>query len=168
MSQKKNITKSKNSRKYKNISRDEKRKFANEFLKHDNNATEAYLSIRPDVKRQVAMNQGSKLIRDTLVKVELNAALEKNNVTPDYIIQGYKTALESGLGKKATNSDAIKALQELAKLSQLDQKDEIEALQRADLESLSHKELLSQLDQIQQDIHQLRREGAIDADIIDP
>lgn len=160
---KKSSTKKKQSRKYKHLTKKEKKKFAKAYIENDSNATQAYLTIRPETKPSAARVQASNIMKDVTVQVALKQALEELEITPRYILKNYKRAIESGLTKKATNKDALTGLRDLAKLSGLadQEKDDIESLQRQDLEQLSHNELLKQLEDIGNQIHELKRLGAI-------
>lgn len=152
-------------KKYHKLTRNDKRKFAHSFINNNNNSKIAYQAIRPTVKDARAKQQGMKLLDDVVVRAEIKTLLENNGITADYIIKGYKVALEAGLAKKATNRDAIVVLSELAKLSGIEQKPDLEPLERDYLESLSRDALLTRLDKISKQVKDLKTEGAIEGDI---
>lgn len=55
----------------------EKKIFANEIMKHQN-ATRAYLTIRPDVKAESASTMGARLRSDPYVTAYIEAEMAKN------------------------------------------------------------------------------------------
>lgn len=158
----------KTSRKSKPLTVEEKKTFAAQLIKsHDQQAS--YLYIRPDVKKQTASKYGGQLKDDPIVKSEIKRALEKLQITPEYILQNLKRAADSGLGKKATNRDAIAATRELANLSGMandtSSGGSVDALKRLRMMEMDPNQLENELKNIQKTLQLLTRGGSEEAEI---
>lgn len=150
----------------KHLTKNEKVMFAKELIRRKGNQTQAYQAVRVDVNEGTARTQASRLVRSNEVKDILRDVLKNNGLSLDETTKYLKTAITSGLGKKATNKDSISGLKILMDIHQGKENDDLEALHEADLREQSHAELSKQLDNIVKEIKQLKREGAEEGEIV--
>lgn len=82
----------------------EKKIFANELMK-DQNATRAYMTIRPGVKSESARSMGAKLRNDTdvqtYIKSEMDKNVDKGAADKDEVLE-YLTSVMRGEQKEQT------------------------------------------------------------------
>lgn len=95
-----------------------------EYLKNGFNGTEAYLVAYPDVNRNTAKTNGSKVIKHPLVQAEIMKYQmnnkKKNDIEISYIIENLMEIVESSkLDDKVDRISILKALDQLSKISGL-------------------------------------------------
>lgn len=106
-----------------------------------------------------ATTSASRLLKNDKVIM----ALEKAGLTDNAIAKSLKVALQTGLGVKATNSDSLKAIDLITKLKgqQAKTEEQPKELHQTniyinELKQLSTEDLLTKIDNIQQDIAKLK------------
>jgi phage terminase small subunit len=91
--------------------------FAKEYINHQGNATEAALEAYNVNGTDSAEVIGSHNLDNPLIINEINKLLSQQGMNDDqWIAKNIKTAVETGIGVKATNKDAITVLNMLLKL----------------------------------------------------
>jgi hypothetical protein len=148
------------------LSLKEKRKYVAKLIETKGDRITSYQSIRPEVTRDSAKTMASQLSRDFTVQKEYQLALSKSGLSIDQAGEYLHQAIRSGLGKKATNKDAISGLRLMMDMVKGEQSPDLEALRRLDLKEQSQQELMNELDKISKEIGELRRQGAIEGEIV--
>jgi hypothetical protein len=128
----------------------------NNFVKHvaaGKNATQS--AILAGYSKKSARFTASKLLTNANILQQLEAIFDQAGLSDEALVTRLKTAIDSGIGQKANNSDALKGLKLAFELKgRLDQKVEIEATQeselRMQLSTMSEDELTDYLDTITQ------------------
>lgn len=143
------------------ITKEEKKKFLKSLLKNQLDPKKAYLEIRPGIEPKSAYNQGNKLVQDKTIIRQLQAVLEEEGLSKRNFVKYLNVAITSGIGKKATNRDAIQALRLVKDIYTGEEKDEKEASQADHLELLPLQELLEKAQSIS---NQLARISTIEAE----
>lgn len=129
-----------------------KKEFAKEFVK-TGNATQAYKNVSKGVTNRTAETQASQLLKKPEIQKHVVDALADAGLTPDKITKYMNVALLSGLGKKATNKDAIKVMEIALKYYQNPQ--EVEE----GYEDKDYKELISIARETKNKLNVLMREA---------
>jgi hypothetical protein len=128
----------------------------NNFVKHiaaGNNATKS--AVLAGYSKKSARFTASKLLTNSNILQQLEEIFDHAGLSDEALVTRLKTAIDSGIGQKANNSDALKGLKMAFELKgRLDQKVEIEATQeselRMQLSTMSEDELTDYLDTITQ------------------
>ncbi len=82
-------------------------KFIQHYLKNGNNATRAYLAVKPNVSPVTAGTEGYKLLQKPQIQNKVREALEQYNVSYGYVTSVLKRIVdreEDGNVVSATNS----------------------------------------------------------------
>lgn len=128
----------------------------NSFVKHiaaGNNATQS--AILAGYSKKSARFTASKLLTNTNILQRIEEIFDQAGLSDEALVSRLKTAIDSGIGRKANNSDALKGLKLAFELKgRLDQKVEVETTQeselRMQLSTMSEEELMTYLDSITQ------------------
>lgn len=88
-----------------------RKKFAKALIKTGGNQKQAYKLANPGVSDETAQIESVRLAKDPKVQSEIVKALNKAGFTQDKVADNLGIAMQAGLGRKATNRDAIKVLE---------------------------------------------------------
>ncbi|HLE25143.1 MAG TPA: terminase small subunit [Thermodesulfobacteriota bacterium] len=95
------------------------KKFAIEYVKNKGNGTAAVKEVY-DVKSNVnAAAQAYQKLLKPEIKEEITKILDDNGLDQQFIAQNLKQAIQSGIGERANNSDALRGIENLIKLHNL-------------------------------------------------
>lgn len=86
-------------------------KFAKALIKTGGNQKQAYKLVNPKISDKVAEVEGGRVANEPVVKSEVIKALDKAGFTQNKVADNLSIAMQAGLGRKATNRDAIKVLE---------------------------------------------------------
>jgi hypothetical protein len=149
------------------ISKEERKKFIEAWLNNGMNQTAAYLSIRPNVKPNTAQNMGSYLMNKPGSLTMVKQALARHNLGIDDIADKIDKAVTAGLGKKATNRDAIAGLKLAADITLGHESTDLDGIQHQDLEEQSVDDLVAKLDEMKHNLLNTKRSKSVEGEIID-
>ena len=149
------------------ITKDERVEFARELLKNGFNQTQAYKKIRPHVTDGTAKNNGKILANRPGIISAIRTVLAENDLSMNDIAKKLNVAISSGLGKKATNRDAIAGLKLAADIHLGHDTADLDGIQRQDLEEQSVDDLVAKLDQMKHDLLNTKKTKAVDGEIVD-
>ncbi len=92
------------------------KKFARQYVKNGGNAAKAALEVY-DANYDTAQTIGSVNLDKPVIIQEINRLLDKEGLNDDqWLGQNIRTAIDSGIGVKATNKDAIQMINMLLKV----------------------------------------------------
>jgi phage terminase small subunit len=92
------------------------KRFVAEYIRTNGNGTEAAMRSYNVKSRNIAKNISHENIEKPVVQNEIQEALKRSKLTPDYVMDKLHDAVNSGLGVQAKNSDSIKGIDLLLKL----------------------------------------------------
>ena len=90
--------------------------FAREYVKRGGKGTEAAMTVYDTTSRGAAKSIGYQNLQKPVVQQEIKRILTKAGLSPENATDFLKKAIESGLGEKATNSDALRGIDMVLKL----------------------------------------------------
>ena len=95
------------------------KKFAIEYVKNKGNGAGAIKQIyNVSTNRSAAEMAYQKLLKPE-IKEEITKILDDNGLDQQFIAQNLKQAIQSGIGERASNSDALRGIEQLVKLHNL-------------------------------------------------
>lgn len=92
------------------------RLFISNYLENGGNGTQAALGAYRTLNLETAHSIASENLRKPAVMRAIEAAVEKAGLTDDQIASKLAKAINSGLGKKATNADSLRGLEMVSKM----------------------------------------------------
>ena len=92
------------------------RNFARQYVKNNFNGPEAALKSYNTKSRVAARTISYGNLHKPEIQQEITSVLRRNGMDEDYIARKLNQALESGIGVKATNSDALRSIENIIKL----------------------------------------------------
>ena len=92
------------------------REFVKEYIKSAGNGTQAALASYDTDDSNTAHAIASENLRKPTIKRAIELALERVGLTDDYVSELLREATVSGIGQKATNSDALRGIEMMLKL----------------------------------------------------
>ena len=95
--------------------------------------------------KKSAYSMSKQLRRKPRIRAAVNEALEKKGLTPDAIADQLKTAITSGIGQKATNSDALRGIELYAKFTGAFDEQKMDTGKKYTLQKLPQEDLVNEL-----------------------
>ena len=123
--------------------------FVKKYIENGGNGTESATQIYDVKNRNVAAATASRLLRNVNIQQRIRQSLEAQGLTPESISEYLKQAIVSGLGQKATNSDALRGIDIYARLTGGYEQAVVEQTYKMKLEKMSNKELKNELEKTQ-------------------
>ena len=87
----------------------QQRKFVANLVSNDGDIKQAALDA--DYSEKSAMSSGSRLLTKSHIQNEIQAVLAKSGASVGELSKKLKKSIDSGLGEKATNSDALRGIE---------------------------------------------------------
>lgn len=136
------------------------REFVKEYIKSSGNGTQAALASYDTDDPNTAHSIASENLRKPTIKRAIELALERVGLTDDYVSELLREATISGLGKKASNSDALRGLEMMLKLkgafpSPVNRSAHVRVDYRQNLEKMSYAELKKEAEKQKQQLQRL-------------
>lgn len=148
------------------LTKEEKEEFARELIRSGWNQTAAYQRIRPDASYNTARNMGNYVANRPGIISAIRTVLEENKLGMNDIASMLHQSITSGLGKKSTNRDAIAGLKLAVDMHLGHESNELDGVQRQDLEEQSVDDLIERLDKMKHDLMATRKVKAVDGEIV--
>lgn len=120
------------------------RKFVKELVR-TGNATAAVMKAYDPKKKQTAHQMAHQLKNKPKIKAAILTALDKNDLTPDSVIESLKTNIVTGAGVDAKASDSNRAIDIYLKLVGAYDDPEYSKTSKETLKKLEHDELVSEI-----------------------
>jgi hypothetical protein len=92
------------------------KRFIAEYIKNNGNGTKAVLASYDVTDRLQAKSIAHTNLEKEVVKEGIKEALEKSKLTPEYVVTKLNESIDSSIGVKSKNADALKGIDMLLKL----------------------------------------------------